>query len=500
MGLSKEKKRKREDGEFEEDTEEDEEPSIRDGEKVFMRSRTSRLHYREIVKEMEYIRDSPLALITPSMIDWILACEIKRSKSRNINGTVARQMREYLIKLYCAVEEIQKQKDETEKLKKHLDEMKRNTTVLQKENINLKRELELIKRKIERPITIEHQEVGKKNQTPIREVKRNRKKSSSSLKEGSKKKRNSQPSVIPLAKGGKSVIIRRELSYPMDNFNSSRTEKEEQKRDFNFPQLTGKRKESADKINSARKSHRRLDSVGDSTKKNRDKGRSNEKGREEHPELWSRVLGKKEKRRNNRERNDIQNRKGGKEETNKLRKPLKTSAVVITTEDRGASYSEILTWARQTVELSEEESKAINTKRSATGGILLEIKGDKNKEIAERLTGSLRTALQKYQGVRVHRPRQMAEFTLVRLDVSATRKDVKLAIANEGGCSPDDVNVGTIKTSPRGIGFVWAKCPLIEANYIAEKKRIKIGLGQRKSQYAPGQEDAMFPMSQNGTH
>lgn len=62
------------------------------------------------------------------------------------------------------------------------------------------------------------------------------------------------------------------------------------------------------------------------------------------------------------------------------------------------------------MKLNEEEI-AITTKRSATGGILLEIKDEKNKEIAEKLTEALRTALNKYQNVRVHRPRQMAELT-----------------------------------------------------------------------------------------
>lgn len=82
------------------------------------------------------------------MIDWILACEIRRSKSKNINGTVARQMREYLIKLYCAVGEIQKQNENTEaeKLKKQMDEIKRNMSALQEENINLRKKLEMIKK------------------------------------------------------------------------------------------------------------------------------------------------------------------------------------------------------------------------------------------------------------------------------------------------------------------------------------------------------------------
>lgn len=128
--------------------------------------------------------------------------------------------------------------------------------------------------------------------------------------------------------------------------------------------------------------------------------------------------------------------------------------MVITTGDRNLSYSEVLAWARQSIRLNGEEVNSITTKRSATGGILLEIKGEKNKEIAEKFTGTLRTALSKYQSVRVHRRRQIAELTLVDLDVSVTRDEVKQAIAKEVGCTSDDINVGIIKTSPRGIGYV----------------------------------------------
>lgn len=186
-------------------------------------------------------------------------------------------------------------------------------------------------------------------------------------------------------------------------------------------------------------------------------------------------MGRKQKRKNNREEIGGKNDKGKNKEKPRARKPLKTSAVVIITGDKNLSYSEVLAWARQTVKLNEEEVNFITTKRSATGGILLEIRGERNKEIAEKLTEALRTALSKYQSVRVHRPRQMAELTLVGLDISVTRDEVKQTISKETGCASDDINVGTIKTSPRGIGYVWIKCLLVKANLLGEKKRIKIG-------------------------
>lgn len=64
-GHLKERKKKREEGDNEEDTDE-EELSVKDGEKVFMKSRTSKIHYQEIVKKMEYIRGMPPALMIPN--------------------------------------------------------------------------------------------------------------------------------------------------------------------------------------------------------------------------------------------------------------------------------------------------------------------------------------------------------------------------------------------------------------------------------------------------
>lgn len=69
----------------------------------------------------------------------------------------------------------------------------------------------------------------------------------------------------------------------------------------------------------------------------------------------------------------------------------------------------------------------------------------------------------------------MAEITLIGLDASVTREEVKAALAREGGCSSDDIVVGPISNSPRGIGYAWAKCPLTEANVLDDKKRIQGG-------------------------
>lgn len=194
----------------------------------------------------------------------------------------------------------------------------------------------------------------------------------------------------------------------------------------------------------------------------------------ETTEMWSRIVGRKEKKQRTKENkedgNKIKNKEPVKEIVRKKRL-LKTSAVVITARDENVSYSEMLTWARQSIKLNEEEMSSFSTKRSATGGILLEIKGENNTQLAEKLTEALRTTLNTFKNVRVHRPRQMAKITFLGINVSITREEIKAAVAKEEGCSIDDVTVDSIKNSPRGVGFVWVKCPLAEAKKLDEKKK-----------------------------
>lgn len=152
-GAQKEKKRKREEDCEEDDTEENNELTTKNGEKVFMETRTGRAHYLQVIKEMEYIKGMPSATLLSNMIEWVLSCEIKRQKSKNINGYLTRQMREYLIKfiiLYCTIEEVQKQKDNTEtgKIIKQMEEMRKSMLTLKEENRRLRTELEQLKENI----------------------------------------------------------------------------------------------------------------------------------------------------------------------------------------------------------------------------------------------------------------------------------------------------------------------------------------------------------------
>lgn len=124
--------------------------------------------------------------------------------------------------------------------------------------------------------------------------------------------------------------------------------------------------------------------------------------------------------------------------------------MVITVDNNKVSYAKVMAWARENVNLTEAEVSNITTKRSTTGSILLEIKGDKNDKIIEKMMQALKNTLEKYKNVRVHRPKQM-EVMIVSLDESVTRSEVAAKIAKEDGCLVDDVTAGPIKMIPRGM-------------------------------------------------
>lgn len=92
--------------------------------------------------------------------------------------------------------------------------------------------------------------------------------------------------------------------------------------------------------------------------------------------------------------------------------------------------------------------------------------------MTDKLTVALRSLLEKFQNVKVHQPKRMTEITLIGLDASVTKKEVRAALALEGSGSLDDIIIGPIRNSARGIGYAWAKCSLIEANVLDGKKKI----------------------------
>lgn len=75
---------------------------------------------------------------------------------------------------------------------------------------------------------------------------------------------------------------------------------------------------------------------------------------------------------------------------------------------------------------------------------------------------------------KISRPNVMREIKLTGLDESISVDEVREAIASNGLCKLEEINVGRIGRTRSGNGIVWAKCPKTSAVTLAEKKKIQI--------------------------
>lgn len=228
-----------------------------------METRAGRSHYLQVLKEMEYIKGVPSVILLPNMIEWVLSCEIKRQKSKNINGTLTRQMREYLIKLYCTIGEMQKQKEKTEagELKKQLDEMKKGMLALQEENKKLREELEQVKKSVKQSYNVNQREGNG-------EVRNNKdtEKDTNKVSESVKSKDTPLLPGTPMESRDTNVRTRRELRYPSERRGNTRQQEEVQTIQGSAGQI--RRKEKGSVSNRKRKSER-LKSIDHSARKGR---------------------------------------------------------------------------------------------------------------------------------------------------------------------------------------------------------------------------------------
>lgn len=166
-------------------------------------------------------------------------------------------------------------------------------------------------------------------------------------------KRNSQPVISPLIRKENHSWIRRELSYPLDNRGTTGEEPENTEN----IRSTEKRKEEHNKT---RKNSRTNTIEKNSAKKRKEVGSNSEK---DTPDVWSKVVSRRARKRSTREETNFKDganskdRKNMVKEQTKKRKPYKTSAIVITTNDKNVSYSEVLAWASQNHKIKRERNE-----------------------------------------------------------------------------------------------------------------------------------------------
>ena len=159
-------------------------------------------------------------------------------------------------------------------------------------------------------------------------------------------------------------------------------------------------------------------------------------------------------------------------------RPQRSSAVVLTLQpaaaENGVTYAEVLTEAKNRVNLASLGIERLKFRTAATGARILELPGDSGAEKANSLAAKLRETLGE-EMVRVHRPEKCAELRILDLDDSVTKEEVVKAAAKVGDCPPDTIKAGEIKRNLRGVGTIWLRCPVLTAKKLTEHGRLLVG-------------------------
>ncbi|XP_032675609.1 uncharacterized protein LOC116846184 [Odontomachus brunneus] len=131
--------------------------------------------------------------------------------------------------------------------------------------------------------------------------------------------------------------------------------------------------------------------------------------------------------------------------------------------------------ARGEINLADLGIGDLRTKRAATSALVLEVSGPEGHVKADALAGRMRTLFAEEKEVRIARPAKRVEFPVRDLNDAVTTENVVTAIASSGGCKPEDVKVGAIRSGANGLGTMWVQCPLASARKVLDGGRLRVG-------------------------
>lgn len=197
---------------------------------------------------------------------------------------------------------------------------------------------------------------------------------------------------------------------------------------------------------------------------------------EDFPPLapWTQVLGRKKQRKERKRMARSKTRSPNRQSqqrpqstTQPTRLPRcrqpKTAAVTILSRDNRISYSDILREAKTKMDLKQLGIEETRIRRAITGGIIIEISGEQNSQKADILANTLRQTFTNTDDVTITRPAKRAKLRLSGLDDSTTTDDIRIALADIGKCSSQDIKTGNVRRIARGLGTIWVQCPLSAA-------------------------------------
>lgn len=158
---------------------------------------------------------------------------------------------------------------------------------------------------------------------------------------------------------------------------------------------------------------------------------------------------------------------------NTIRKPPKSSAVMITGQGEEFSYADALKKAREKISLKDLHIDRTKVRRAANGGMLIEVMGPDSARKALELKEKLSEVLE--NEAQITRPVVRGEIRLIGLDASTTSVEVRDVVTGCGGCLAEDIRVGMICPMANGLFTVWVQCPLSAAVKIANMGKVRIG-------------------------
>lgn len=108
-----------------------------------------------------------------------------------------------------------------------------------------------------------------------------------------------------------------------------------------------------------------------------------------------------------------------------------------------------------------------------TGSRLMEVAGEDPEATADRLAEKLRAVVG--DQVEISRPTKTADLRISGLDETVCQAEVAAAVATKGGCTPDQIKVGTIRSSLWGQCSVLIRCPAAAAKVVASAGKVAVG-------------------------
>ncbi|KAJ8736336.1 hypothetical protein PYW08_006992 [Mythimna loreyi] len=192
-------------------------------------------------------------------------------------------------------------------------------------------------------------------------------------------------------------------------------------------------------------------------------------------ETWSTVVERKTKRDKTPQAIPKSITAKGKKQLVKLPRVPATAAITISMrEGSSATLGEVMFVMRQRIRLADNDIDTVGQKRAADGGIVRTIAGTDSSTKADKLASRLREVLAEFD-VKISRPTKRAEARILDLDDAVTPEDVATAIAEVGGCLPEDVKVGEIRRPRASLGHVWVRGPLATIKKLASDKHMRLG-------------------------